>query len=98
LKAIGFSKLRVLSLVLGESTTIAVLGGLLGIAGGLGALHLVSSVPAAAMLFPVPVAALAGAWLVGLALVAAAIGFVSGMVPAVLAAQLSVVDGLRRVV
>jgi len=98
LKAIGFSKLRVLSLVLGESTMIAILGGLLGIAGGLGALHLVSSIPAAAMLFTVPVVALAGAWLVGLVLVAATIGFVSGLVPAILAAQLSVVNGLRRVV
>ena len=98
LKAIGFSKQRVLALVLGESTMIAILGGLLGIAGGLGALQMLSSVPIAAQLFPIPVSALAGPWLVGLVVVAAAIGFVSGLVPAVLAAQLSVVDGLRRVV
>jgi putative ABC transport system permease protein len=98
LKAIGFSKQRVLALVLGESTMIAILGGLLGIAGGLGALQLLSSVPIAAQLFPIPVAALAGSWLVGLVVVAAGIGFVSGLVPAVLAAQLSVVNGLRRVV
>jgi putative ABC transport system permease protein len=98
LKAIGFTKARVLALVLGESTLIAVLGGLLGIAGGLGALHLVSSVPATAALFPIPVSGLIGPWLAGLALVAAGIGFVSGFVPAVLASQLSVVDGLRRVV
>ncbi len=98
LKAIGFSKRRVLALVLGESTMIAILGGLLGIAGGLGALHLLSSAPVAAQLFPIPVSALAGPWLVGLVLVAAGIGFVSGLVPAARAAQLSVVDGLRRVV
>ncbi len=98
LKAIGFSKQRVLALVLGESTMIAILGGLLGIAGGLGALQMLSSVPIAAQLFPIPVSALAGLWLVGLVVVAAAIGFVSGLVPAVLAAQLSVVNGLRRVV
>jgi putative ABC transport system permease protein len=98
LKAIGFSKLRVLSLVLGESTIIALLGGILGLAGGLGALHLFSKVPIAAALFPIPVTALAGVWLIGLLVVAAAIGFTSGLVPAVMAAQLSVVNGLRRVV
>ncbi len=98
LKAIGFSKRRVLALVLGESTLIAVLGGLLGIAGGLGALQMLSSVPVAAALFPIPVVALIGPWLAGLCVVAAGIGFASGLVPAVLAAQLSVVDGLRRVV
>jgi putative ABC transport system permease protein len=98
LKAIGFSKQRVLALVLGESTIISVLGGILGIAGGLGALHMVSSVPIAASLFPIPVTALVGPWLLGLILVAAGIGFASGVVPAVLASRLSVVDGLRRVV
>ena len=98
LKAIGFSKQRVLALVLGEATMIAIIGGILGIAGGLGALQLVSSVPAAALFFPVPVAALVGPWLFGLAAVAGGIGFVSGVVPAILAARLSVVDGLRQVV
>ncbi len=98
LKAIGFSKQRVLALVLGESTMIAILGGLLGIGGGLGCLQLLSGVPAAAQLFPVPVSALFGPWLLGLTGIAAAIGFVSGVVPAVVASRLSVVDGLRRVV
>ncbi len=98
LKAIGFSKPRVLSLVLGESTMIAIIGGLLGIAGGLTALQLLSNVPIAATLFPIPVSALVGPWLGGMIFVAAAIGFVSGMIPAILAAQLSVVDGLRRVI
>ena len=98
LKAIGFSKQRVLSLVLGESTMISMIGGLLGIAGGLGAIHMLTRVPIAAQLFPIPVSGLVGPWLVGLMLVAAAIGFVSGVVPALMAAQLSVVDGLRRVV
>jgi putative ABC transport system permease protein len=98
LKAIGFSRQRVLALVLGESTMIACLGGVLGIGGGLGALHMLSQVPIAAPMFPIPVSALVGVWLAGLVLVAAAIGCISGVVPAVLAAQLSVVDGLRRVV
>ena len=98
LKAIGFSKQRVLALVLGESTLIAILGGILGILGGLGALQMLSNVPIAAAMFPIPVSSLIGPWLVALVLVAAAIGFVSGVVPAALAARLSVVDGLRRIV
>ena len=98
LKAIGFSRRRVLALVLGESTLIAMIGGLLGIAGGLGALGMLSFVPIAAQLFPIPVMKLVGAWLFGMVAVAAGIGLVSGLVPAVLAAQLSVVNGLRRVV
>ncbi|TWU59972.1 Macrolide export ATP-binding/permease protein MacB [Rubripirellula tenax] len=98
LKAIGFSKQRVLALVLGESTLIAMLGGILGIAGGLGMLHMFSKVPIASQFFPIPISSMFGTWLVGLALVAAAIGFISGVVPAVMAAQLSVVNGLRRVV
>lgn len=48
--------------------------------------------------FPVGVADIVGLWMVWLLLVAAGIGIVSGIVPAVRAAQLSVVDGLRRVV
>ena len=86
-------------MILGESTMIAILGGVLGIAGGFGALQLISGVPMAAQLFPIPVSALVGRpWLLGLLGVAAGIGFVSGVVPAVLAAHSSVVDGLRKVV
>ncbi len=96
LKAIGFSKQRVLALVLGESTMIACIGGVLGIAGGLGTLHLFSKVPIAAMFFPIPVSELAGVWLIGLILVAAIIGFASGVVPAVMAAQLSVVKDFEE--
>ena len=97
LKAIGFSKSRILGLVLGEATMIALIGGVLGILGGLGALNLMSSVPIAANFFPVPVSSLIGIWLLGLAGVAGAIGLASGIVPAVRAAGLSVVDGLRRI-
>ena len=55
LKAIGFSELRILTMVLGESFLIACLGGLLGIVAGLGMLHMASSVPQAAMMFPYPI-------------------------------------------
>ena len=98
LKAIGFSKQRILAMVLGESFLIACLGGVLGIAVGLGILNMASSVPVAAMLFPYPILELVGPWLFGLLAVAGGIGLVSGLLPAIRASQLSVVDGLRQVV
>ncbi len=98
LKAIGFSKQRVLTMVLGESFLISCLGGLLGIAVGLGLLHLLSTVPIAASMFPFPIWRLAGPWLLGMVGVAGGIGLISGVVPAIRAARISVVDGLRQVV
>ena len=96
LKAIGFSRGRVLRMVLGEACSIAILGGFLGVVLGctcLEALHGIS-----AQFFPFSVFEMAGLWLVYLLAVAAGIGVVSGIVPAIRAAQLSVVDGLRQVV
>lgn len=96
LKAIGFSKSRVLWMIVGESVTIATLGGLFGVALGCGlleGLHRLS-----AQMIPISVVDMLGVWILFLILTAAAIGFVSGMVPAIRAAQLSVIDGLRRVV
>lgn len=98
LKAIGFSKQRVLAMVLGESALISVFGGVLGIAAGLGLLHMLSGVPSLAQLFPFPVTQLVGPWVLGLLVVSVGIGLISGLVPAVRAAGLSVVDGLRQVV
>jgi len=96
LKAIGFSKSRILSMVLGESTIISMLGGLLGIAAGGLCLHGLHSV--SAQFFPLSIFELAGPWLLGLIAVGIGIGFVSGLVPAIQAARISVVDGLRRVI
>ncbi len=94
LKAIGFQSGRVLTLMLGESVVIASIGGVLGVGAGRGVYALVHW--AAPMIvqtsrMPWPVMA----W--GL-VISAAIGLASGIVPAVLAARLSVVDGLRRIV
>jgi putative ABC transport system permease protein len=96
LKAIGFSKQRILSLVLGESTLIALVGGLFGIALGAGCLQMMHN--ASAQFFPLSFQELLGPWVLGLVTVALGIGLVSGLVPAVRASQLSVVDGLRRVI
>lgn len=94
LKAIGFPNHTVLGIMLGESILIGGIGGLLGVAAGRGIYALghhfapmiiqISNMPWEVM-----------AW--GM-VVAAGIGLASGIVPAVLAARLSVIDGLRRIV
>jgi putative ABC transport system permease protein len=96
LKAIGFSRSRVLGMVLGESFVIAILGGILGI--GIGCLSLQVLHGMSPQFFPFTVIDMAGGWLLALLGTAAGIGLASGLVPAIRAAQLSVVDGLRRVV
>lgn len=96
LKAIGFPRTRVLWMVLGEACAIALLGGTLGVLLGcvcLQALHMLST-----QLFPLSVHEMAGVWLLYMFAIAAGIGLVSGIVPAVRAAQLSVVNGLRQVI
>jgi putative ABC transport system permease protein len=94
LKAIGFQNGTLLAIMLGEAVLIASLGGLLGVGAGRGLYALghmfapmviqISNMPWQVM-----------AW--GM-MVAACIGLASGIVPAVLAARLSVVEGLRRIV
>lgn len=96
LKAIGFSRGRVLNMVLGESCLIAAIGGLIGLTIGSGFLELVHR--SAPLMFPFSLVDMAGGWMLWIIAVAAGIGLVSGLVPAVRAAQLSVVNGLRRVV
>lgn len=96
LKALGFTKLRVLGLVLGEACSVCLMGGALGVFFGclfLQGLHQMS-----AQVFPIPVYDMLGIWIGGLLLTAFGIGLVSGLVPAIRAATLSVVDGLRRIV
>lgn len=96
LKAIGFSRGRVLWLVLGEACGIAILGGCLGIS--MGCLMLEGIHLAMPQFFPFSVAEMAGPWLLLLIAIACGIGLVSGIVPAIRASQISVIDGLRRVV
>lgn len=95
LKAIGFSKLRVLNMIVGEAVLIAIIGGVLGIVMGCGVLEGLHRI--SVQLIPISVVDLFGVWVVALLLIAAAIGLISGIIPAIRAAQLSVVDGLRRI-
>lgn len=91
LKTLGFTDTRVLLLVMAESLALAVLGAGLGL--GLGWLMVQSGDPTGGGLpifFIPPKDLLLGA---GLALV---LGFVSGVLPAVQAMRLRIVDALRR--
>ncbi len=96
LKAIGFSRARVLGMVLGEACLIGLLGGLLGV--GIGCLFLQGLNGAMPQMFPFKVWEMAGLWLIWLLCISGGIGLASGLVPAVRAAQISVVQGLRQVV
>ena len=75
---------------------IALFGGLLGVTMGCGlleGLHALNS-----QYFPFRLSEFAGLWLGWLAVISAFVGLASGIVPAVLAARRSVIDGLRRVI
>lgn len=96
LKAIGFSRGRVLTMILGEACSITFLGGVLGV--GIGCVFLQLMHVMNSQFFPLGVHEMLGVWLVYLLLTSALIGWVSGFIPALRAAQLPVIDGLRRVV
>lgn len=96
LKAIGFNKGLVLFLVMAEAVLVATIGGAAGALGCKGLFDLFDITPYTAGFLPffyIP-------WnvtLLGL-LISVVIGFASGIIPAVLAANASVIDGLRKVI
>jgi len=89
-KAVGYSDRFVLGLVLAESMLIAAVGGGLGLVAGrwLGNQDITNGI----LLMYVP----AGAVLAGIA-VTLGTGFLAGLLPAISAMRLSVVDALRRI-
>ena len=95
LKAIGFPRSRVLFMVLGEACAIAMLGGFLGV--GMGCLFLQGMNRLMPQFFPFTVMEMLGPWISYGLIAAAVLGLISGIVPAIRAAQMSVIDGLRRV-
>lgn len=94
LRTLGFTRRRILSLYLGESVTLALLGGLFGVLLATGFMHLITRSPAvgvpASMKVTFPIALLA-------LLVAALVGLVSALVPSYHASRTNIVDGLRHI-
>ncbi|MCG6964000.1 MAG: ABC transporter permease [Acidobacteria bacterium] len=92
LKTVGFTDAGVLGLVLAEALTLALLGGVIGL--GLAKAFTLSGDPTGGLL---PIFYLAP-WKMALGLLLAAmVGVLSGIVPAVTAMRLKIVDALRRV-
>ena len=92
LKTLGFTDGEVFTMVVVEAAIITLGGGLLG---ALGAKFVVGGASMPGGFFP-PMSIYWGTVLTGVA-IAVAIGAVSGLVPAVRASRLRIVDALRRV-
>jgi putative ABC transport system permease protein len=94
LRTLGFTRQRILSLYLAESVTLALCGGVGGIAMATGLMFLVGKSPLpglpAAMKVTAPIALLA-------LLVAAIVGLLSAALPAYKAAHIDIVEGLRHI-
>jgi putative ABC transport system permease protein len=95
LKALGFTRQRVLSMFVGESIALSLAGGVLGVLGAAFIIRGLTHSPAAIgipadmkVTFPTVLFAL---------LVAAFVGFVSGCLPAYNASRTNIVEGLRHV-
>jgi putative ABC transport system permease protein len=94
LKAIGFTRALVLVIVLAESLVLSLAGGVVGALVGRGLWALGHAVLPQFL----PLAGMAWLALALAVVLGAGIGLVSGLVPAAQAAQLPVVDGLRKIV
>ncbi len=92
LKTIGFGPEKILALVLLESTVYAVLGGAMGL--GLCELFTLSGDPTNGLL---PVFYLSGETIAMGCGITVLVGLVSGLIPALIAMRLNIVDAMRRV-
>ena len=94
LKTLGFTKLSILALFIGEAVTLSLIGGLLGVLSANSLVKVVANSPAGEMLsglsvtFPTLVVAV---------IVAVLVGVLSAIVPAYRASHLNIVDGLRHI-
>lgn len=88
-KAIGARRSRILWQFLTEAAVLTCLGGLLGVASGIGLAQMMSSVMGTPVAISVPACVVAVVF-------SMVIGIVFGMVPAVKASKLNPIDALRR--
>lgn len=88
-KAIGARRSRILWQFLTEAAVLTCLGGLIGVASGIGLAQMMSSVMGTPVAISIPACVVAVAF-------SMVIGIVFGMVPAVKASKLNPIDALRR--
>ena len=82
-------------MILGEAMVVTFIGACIGFMIGCACLQSLNiMIP---QYFPFKPAEMIGPWMLTTFVAAAGIGLVSGLIPALKAAQLSVVDGLRRI-
>ncbi len=93
LRAMGWSRWRVMMLILMEAAALGLAGGIVGVALGWAALHVLSALPQTASIVST---ALPVATLVEGLLMAMLVGVLAGSVPAWRGAQLSPVEALRH--
>jgi putative ABC transport system permease protein len=95
LKTLGFTRGSVLSLFVGEAVALSVLGGLIGVLVAAGLIELVGHSQVA---LGVPGGLrVSGSTMVVAVIVAAAVGLVSGCLPAYNASRINIVEGLRHI-
>jgi putative ABC transport system permease protein len=95
LKTLGFTRQTVLGLYVGEAVAIALLGGVLGCVLAIGLVVVMAHVPGMGFFF-LGMKVTFSTFLLA-ASVAAAVGFLSALVPAYHAAKLDIVEGLRYI-
>lgn len=95
LKTIGFTRRKILGLYIGESVTVALIGGLLGCLLAAGMIFAMAHAPGMGFFF----LGMAVTWPTVLLAIAVAVtvGFLSAVIPAYNAARVDIVEGLRHI-
>jgi putative ABC transport system permease protein len=95
LKTLGFTRQTILNLFVGEAVTLSLAGGVLGALGGYALIYLFSHSPQAAGFFAIM--KVTPATMAVALMVAAAVGFLSAILPSYHASQINIVEGLRHI-
>ena len=96
-KTLGFSDTQVLSIILGESLILGVLGGVLGITFGLGLIRALPKLPLLRLILPFPEFSLSPVVAGEGFVLALLVGLAAGLIPAILSYRARVTQLLRQV-
>lgn len=94
LKTLGFTRVAVLVLFVGEAVALSIIGGLIGICMGSGLIWLATHSPQFVSFFPLSVTP--GIWMAAI-LTSGLVGLLSAAVPSYHASNVNIVDGLRHI-